>query len=71
MRDTLSCKYIFRWIFNFCFAGRAKENTSVNGPINPQNITNIIIHFPNADNFAVIPIVNPTVPNAEIVSNSN
>ena len=39
--------------------------------INPQNITNIIIHFPNADNFAVIPIVNPTVPNAEIVSNSN
>lgn len=46
-----------------------KLNRTVNGPIRPININNIITIFPRKDKVGVKFAVTPTVHTAEIVSN--
>ena len=48
----------------------ASAITKVNGPMRPRNIKNIISNLPKIVNCGVMPVDNPTVPNAETVSNN-
>ena len=54
----------------FVLSGCASENANVKGPNLPKNMIKIITVFPTKVSEPVIPIDNPTVPNAEITSNA-
>ena len=45
------------------------EASRVNGPSRPISITTVIINFPPVVKAGVMPVLNPTVPSAEAVSN--
>ena len=47
----------------------AMASASVTGPTRPANIVRINQILPAVDNVGVIPVDNPTVPNAEVTSN--
>ena len=48
----------------------ATASARVSGPILPISIVSVISNFPTTLRLCVMPVVRPTVPNAEVVSKS-